>query len=371
MTIIPETVKRFFMFNKRFFTLALILGSCLSMMAQDIHFSQFYMSPLNLNPALTGVNNCKTRLVANYRNQWASVIGSDAYNTYSVSYDQKVAVGRSDYFGIGGTLWGDVAGETRFGSSQARMSFSYSKKVGGYRKAAKYLVVGADAGVTQRRVRDGDFRWGTQHDGNGGFNGSLSSGEPVLDPDFLYADVSVGILFFNVTDERNNWYVGAALAHVNQPNISFYQGDDAVTLYTKNTFHAGAQLELTRDISILPAAVLFFQGKQREYNLGTSFRFDTGTRSVPQSWQVGAWFRAGTQATVIDQITQEESGGGFHADAIILSTRFNYDKFGIGFSYDSTISDLRQGGNAVGSFEFSLNYFICGPEKRAVYCPRF
>lgn len=339
--------------------------------AQDIHFSQFYMSPLNLNPALTGVNNCKTRLVANYRNQWASVLGSNAYNTYSVSYDQKVAVGREDYFGIGGSLWGDSAGESRFGSTQGRLSFSYSKKIGGYRKSAKYLVVGADAGITQRKVRSGDLRWGTQHDGNGGFDGTLNTGETISDFDFLYADVSAGILFFNVIDDRNNWYAGLAISHLNQPNVSFFADED-VTLYSKNTFHAGAQFEISRDISLLPAVVLFFQGQQREYNLGTSLRFDIGTRSNPQSWQVGAWFRAGTQQNDRnDDGTLGDGGGGFHADAFILSTRFNYDKFGIGFSYDSTISDLRTGGNAVGSFEFSLNYFICGPEKRAVYCPRF
>ena len=58
---------------------------CLTMMlaavavqAQDIHFSQFYQSPLNLNPALTGVMNCNHRIVANYRNQWASVLKSNA-----------------------------------------------------------------------------------------------------------------------------------------------------------------------------------------------------------------------------------------------------------------------------------------------------
>ncbi|MBL7808489.1 MAG: type IX secretion system membrane protein PorP/SprF, partial [Saprospiraceae bacterium] len=58
--------------------------------AQDIHFSQFYQSPLNLNPAMTGVMNCNHRFVANYRNQWASILKNRAYNTYSASYDQKL-----------------------------------------------------------------------------------------------------------------------------------------------------------------------------------------------------------------------------------------------------------------------------------------
>lgn len=88
------------------------VGICLAglVSAQDIHFSQFYMSPLNLNPALTGVMNCNMRVVGNYRNQYASILKSNAFNTYSVSYDQKIPVGRYDYFGVGGTLWGDKAG---------------------------------------------------------------------------------------------------------------------------------------------------------------------------------------------------------------------------------------------------------------------
>ncbi|MBL7775242.1 MAG: PorP/SprF family type IX secretion system membrane protein, partial [Saprospiraceae bacterium] len=135
------------------FTLFLaILITATNLRAQDIHFSQFYMSPLNLNPAMTGVMNCNHRIVANYRNQWASVLKQNAYNTYSASYDQKIAVGRYDYFGLGGTFWGDKAGESEFATLQARLSGSYAKKMGGYRRKAHYLVFGADLGVSQRSI---------------------------------------------------------------------------------------------------------------------------------------------------------------------------------------------------------------------------
>lgn len=87
-----------------FLTFLGITFSVAALRGQDIHFSQFYMSPMTLNPALTGVMNCNTRIVGNYRNQWASVLGRNAYNTYSVSYDQKMPVGRYDYFGFGGNL---------------------------------------------------------------------------------------------------------------------------------------------------------------------------------------------------------------------------------------------------------------------------
>src|SRR5690606_1192725 len=121
-----------------------VLGS-FALNAQDIHFSQFYMSPLNLNPALTGVMNCNVRLVANYRNHRASVVKSNAYITYSVSYDQRIPVRRYDFFVVGGSFWGDKAGELDFATLQGRLSLAYSKRMGGYRQEAHYLVLGADA----------------------------------------------------------------------------------------------------------------------------------------------------------------------------------------------------------------------------------
>ena len=112
---------------------------------------------------MTGVMNCNVRLVANYRNQWASVLKNNAYNTYSVSYDQRVPVGRYDYFGIGGTFWGDKAGRSEFGQIQAKLAASYSKRMGGDRKKAHYLVVGLDGGILQRSVDFQNLQWGTQH----------------------------------------------------------------------------------------------------------------------------------------------------------------------------------------------------------------
>ena len=128
-----------------------LLGS-VALKAQDIHFSQFYLSPLNLNPAMTGVMNCNVRLVANYRNQWSSVLKANAFNTYSVSYDQRIAVGRYDFFGIGGSFVGDSAGESDFSTIQGKLSLSYAKKMGGYRAKSHYLSFGADVGITQTSV---------------------------------------------------------------------------------------------------------------------------------------------------------------------------------------------------------------------------
>ncbi len=331
--------------------------SALAVQAQDIHFSQFYMSPLNLNPAMTGVMNCNHRLTANYRNQWASILKERAYNTYSASYDQKLPVGRYDYFGLGGTLWGDKAGASEFATIQARLSGSYAKKMGGYRHKAHYLVVGADLGVSNRSINSQQLQWPSQNNG-GVFDAELPPGV-VEDPSFYFVDMSAGLLWFSVFDENNNLYFGAAFSHLNRANVSFQNQN--IPLYGKLTAHFGGEFEVAQRVSIVPGVVSFFQGPSFQVNVGNSFKFLLGnSRRYHQAFQIGAWAR------VSNKLNQ-----GKLMDALILSTRFDYEQFTLGFSYDINTSSLRTATNGNGAFEFSLLYKICGPERRGVYCPNF
>ncbi len=338
-------------------SLSLMLLLASATFAQDIHFSQFYMSPLNLNPAMTGVMNCNHRLVANYRNQWSSILKNNAYNTYSASYDQKIPVGRYDYFGAGGTLWGDKAGASEFATLQARLSGSYAKKMGGYRRKAHYLVLGADFGVSQRSINSANLQWPSQND-NGRFNGNLP-GEPITDPNFLFVDLSAGALWFSVIDQYTNFYFGGAVSHLNRANQSFE--DANIPLYSKFTFHAGGEFMTSRRFGLLPGVVTFLQGPSFQLNAGTSFKFLLGnSRRYNQAFQFGLWAR------VANKLEQTKL-----MDALIVSTRFDYEQFTLGFSYDVNTSSLRTASNGNGSFEFSLLYKICGPERRGVYCPNF
>ncbi|MFZ9661636.1 MAG: type IX secretion system membrane protein PorP/SprF, partial [Chitinophagaceae bacterium] len=53
--------------------------------AQDPHFSQFFSSPLTLNPAYTGKFDGKYRLAINYKNQWHPI--NYAFTTSTISAD--------------------------------------------------------------------------------------------------------------------------------------------------------------------------------------------------------------------------------------------------------------------------------------------
>ncbi len=330
---------------------------------QDIHFSQFYMSPLTLNPALTGVMNANSRFIGNYRNQWSPVIPGNAYNTYAVSYDQKMPVGRYDNFGFGVNLWADRAGSLDFQTVTGKLTGSYAKRVAGTRKKSHYVVAGAEFGLSQRSVSFINAQWPSQSDGNGGHAPEIDPGENFdnINNNFLFGDVGLGLLWFSVLGNNSNFYIGGSYKHLNQPNISFFN-DNVVQYFSKSVIHGGGEFPLNDKVSLVPGAVAFFQGPSMEINAGTSFRFAMGSRFDAQSFQLGVWFR---MANHFDENTP------LTADALILSTRFDFGGFGIGFSYDVNVSSLKQASNSNGSFEFSMIYTISGPQSRGVYCPKF
>jgi type IX secretion system PorP/SprF family membrane protein len=298
--------------------------------------------------------------VGNFGYQWAPVIPGNAYNTFSLSYDQKLPVGRYDNFGFGINLWTDVAGQLDFKTQTIKVTGGYARRVAGTRKKSHYIVAGAELGVSQRSFDYLKGQWGDQFDGEN-YNPGIMTAENFanIDDKFLFGDIGLGVLWFSVLGKAKNFYIGGAYNHLNQPNLSFYL-DDVVPYYTKAVLHAGGELPLGDQASVLPGAVAFFQGPSMEINAGTSLRFFMGSGYDDQSFQLGAWFRVANH--------YEKA---LTADALILSTRFDYQNFGIGFSYDINVSSLRQAANANGSFEFSMIYQLCGPQSRGVYCPKF
>ena len=61
---------------------------CYCATAQDPQFSQYFSSPLSLNPAFTGYYDGTHRIASNFRNQWVGA--GDPFTTASVSFDTRV-----------------------------------------------------------------------------------------------------------------------------------------------------------------------------------------------------------------------------------------------------------------------------------------
>ncbi len=91
---------------------ALVIIMIMKSNGQDPSFAQFFSSPLNINPALTGNINADWRLISNLRDQWIGP--ASPYATGTISYDRKIHnamsnVSEKNTFGAGAMLMFDYA----------------------------------------------------------------------------------------------------------------------------------------------------------------------------------------------------------------------------------------------------------------------
>jgi len=107
-------------------TIALLMN--MHIQAQDPHFSQFFSSPLTLNPALTGKFDGVFRAAGNYRDQWPAI--SKAFVTSTLSVDAPLLTSRinpNDVWGVGVMAMTDKTADGILNSNYISVSTSYHK----------------------------------------------------------------------------------------------------------------------------------------------------------------------------------------------------------------------------------------------------
>ncbi|MEN8956486.1 MAG: type IX secretion system membrane protein PorP/SprF [Flavobacteriales bacterium] len=306
---------------------------CLSALAQDPEFSQFYANPLYLNPAFAGSNNCP-RVSLNYRNQWPAISGS--FVTQSVSYDQRLGYNKGA--GIGLLVTNDVAAKT-LNTLNASAIFSYHLPV--TRKFA--IRVGFQATYFQKSLDWSKLSFSDQIDTRRGFvytSQDVPNGNNRKDG----IDFSGGILGFS-----EKFYFGFAAHHVNQPNESLVSGTSILPV--KFTGHAGAVIPIRKSrykkstATISPNILFRSQGTFQQLNIGVYV-------NKGPIW-TGVWYRNG--------------------DAFIVLLGIQTEKVRLGYSYDVTTSELTLATAGSHEVSFSMN-FTCKPPRRryrTISCPSF
>jgi type IX secretion system PorP/SprF family membrane protein len=325
---------------------------------QDTHYSMFNLAPMELNPALAGLNNCDYRIVANARTQWSTVSGiGNAYNTFGASAD--FAVGKvtkfNSFAGIGISVISDFSGATSYKTDRAALTAAYHFMLD--RRGNASISAGLQVAFNYRGFTPGTFddQYNPQ---TGHYDPSLPSGENFARNNMVYVDAGFGLLYSQYFKRRkNNIYIGLAVDHVNQPNISWQtpgvynnsSSDDK--LFAKVTIHGGASFQVGDKVWIMPNFMLLFQGPSQEYDLGAMVRFRVGNTISTTFMYVGAQYRA-------------------PLDAFAPMVRLDYKGFTAGFSYDINISKLIPASQTVGAPELAIMYTGCLRKKPHPYlCP--
>lgn len=317
--------------------IALTLG------AQDFHYSMFTMSPLNLNPALTGAFSGDLRIVNNYRTQWASV--SKPFTTYSFGGDyilpaKDARKASPDYFALGVMVNADKAGSTALKHNSFNVLGAYHKSLDG--TGATMFSFGASAGYGLRSINTAESTWDAQwtgiaHDPNRPSGETYSYRET-----FGFFDFSVGAAITGTGNSRFMWRTGVGLHHINRPLINFLGDEDR--LYMKIGWHASAQVAFSDDpiAWLVPQVQVVQHGPARVVNLGAGMKFKLSERSRYTNYReektvtIGGMYRLG------------DAGSGY--------IRFDFGPVGAAFNYDLNISPLTAASQGRGAMEFMLIY---------------
>ncbi len=318
--------------------------------AQDPHFSQFYITPLTLNPALTGLKNGPLRAAVNYRQQWGSI--GTPFRTMSLSVDYNVLQGSigDDLMGVGLVVFNDMAGEGNLRRTNIDFTTGYSKNI---IDDGIYLSVGFQAGLSQHSIDPTRLSFENQFDGQS-LNEAIASGEEFARTSIWNYDLGAGLAWTYSVDKYTNYYVGGSIRHLNRQQIGFLE-DSEDRRDMKYSLYGGIEFRVNGYISVLPRGVLLLQGEFKEINLGSYVKINaTKTRnSTPTYFQIGAMYR--------------------YKDAIIPMFRFDWGPMAIGMSYDINISALTRASNTRGGLELAIIYKGAndGFDRGAIHCPDF
>ena len=154
--------------------------SCSYLFGQDQHFTQFYASPLSMNPALSGAFNGKFRLSMIYRDQWRNAL-DNPYVTYAGTVDLRFGLkgrnGRSrDAVGVGMAFYSDKVSSIDFSTNQIMVSGAFHKSLS--KAGDQYLSLGFQAGISQRSVNYENLTFEDQFNGTNEYSGVSGEGFP-------------------------------------------------------------------------------------------------------------------------------------------------------------------------------------------------
>ena len=349
--------------QKRFTQIVAIILLALSQQvnAQDAHFSQYYMAPLQLNPAMTGVFEGSFRVVANYREQYNSILASVPFRTIAASFDMRKRVAKRDYFSFGVSALQDQAGDGFLAQYRGNLSFSYMKQLGGsrYGSQVQYMVAGAQVGAGQNRISPSRLWFSAQYNNSTvAVDYNADNLENIINQSSnIFLDFNAGLMWYARMDESTSIYFGGALNHIAPAQITLYDTGDE-PLHMRWVGHAGGEFPFSRELSLLPAIMVMGQGPSLQSNFGANFRYTN------HDWREVA-IRAGVWGRV------SKTFDGAHFDALIFSAILEMERWNIGVSYDVNASSLKKASQARGGFEVSLIYVHPTRERFKVHCPKF
>lgn len=305
-----------------------VAGSAFS---QDLHFSQFMNSPLLTNPANTGfIPDGDYRIGANYRNQWSSIM-TIPYKTMSAFGDIQVLEKESGWLGLGGVILRDVAGTGNLTATRVYGSVAYHQML----NLGSLLSMGFNVGWANKRINTANLTFPSQWNGKF-FDVHQTNLAPQLATNSIsYIDLQAGMNYAFFPDQNTYFNVGFSSHHINRPRESFFDSKTGVDnrIPVRHTAFVNGSFKLNDQWIINPNTFFSLQAKSYEWLIGMNAHYNL-SGDGEKVLIGGLYFRT--------------------ADAIIPMIGIGLKDYTFTFTYDVTISTLRNYNNSNGALEFSL-----------------
>ncbi|MEO1262316.1 MAG: PorP/SprF family type IX secretion system membrane protein [Bacteroidota bacterium] len=351
--------------TKTLLFVAVVLAGCVSLQAQDLHNSLFYMNPLHMNPAFSGAFEGTYRIGGLYRDQGRAAIGSAAYSTPTIFADAPILmVGKRSWLGVGVLLFQDQAGDGQLRTTSMQLSGSLHLSLD--KKSKNIFSVGVQWGRVGRSIEDlfslrpGDLisqefaqtaNAMTEDNllqGGGGPNPGSGNQGPSTD----FSDINAGFLFKSKVNKNTDFNIGVAASHITTPGNDYNFGSSNEDLNMRITAHAQLTNKLNDKWSIQPE--LYFSNISPQNQI-----------------QLHGW--AGYMLKPEKRI-QLNFGLGYRvADSGQFLLGLDYGDIKAALAYDITLSELSDVNSAQGGFEIAVYYigkiFKKPDVKPAILCP--
>lgn len=296
-------------------------------LGQDIHFSQFFNTPLASGPGTIGAFDGDYRFNGIFRQQWRAV--TIPYRTFAFG-GEAAHVGNIKGLSLGAWVFNDKAGDSRLNQFHFNFGASWTERFGA--SNAHAITGGVQLGFTSLSLDPAGLTFDNQYNGYY-YDPNLATGEQFARTATTHPDVNIGATYRYQLDERTKVQVGFGLFNLTTPEINFL-GGPVSDLDMRSSAHAMVQFPISGKLDLLPMVQFMTQGEFQELDLGSNLRYILLDRyGLRRAVLVGAHYRA--------------------ADAGYLYAGLEYDDWTFGLSYDINTSDLVPASRNRGAIELT------------------
>lgn len=323
--------------------------SCTSF-GQDLHFSQYYRTPLLLNPANTGGMEQDLRLMAIARNQWQTI--PVPYNSYGISADVNFPFQMNrDRVGLGMQMTLDRAGDSKYTTFQGSLSGAYHFTTVGMNYFI--LSIGGAINYYQRSYNPNVLTFDHQFNGDY-FDPKIPVNELFDRLSLSFIDFGLGINYQQTIMDQHVINLGTSIQHIASKEQNFQMVSTNTLLQSKYNIYLNGEFMVYKNI-IGAIPLFFYQLQDRKYEvvLGPGISINLAPRSNERNkLKLGCTYRMD--------------------DAFIPWMHWEKDDLSIQISFDANTSPLRIATNSYGGIELSLGYLVSFRKERTRqmdFCP--